>query len=386
VNNPPRILALIGSGVVFGQERANIEVLCALRDSGCEVLCLIRDEAWAECLPGALDAVGLKWRKVAYIEQRMPGRAYWFIFRNPIAFLRGNWQLLATARWFRPTHIHAFNPLFVCAFIPALAVLGRPMVYRAGDKPIRHNWVWRLIWQFVIRQTRQFVANSRYVAAELTRSGVAPDKIRVIYTHPPRRGRVAKFHPPQGSACERIRFVYIGQITPEKGVDVLVDAFGRLADEREKAWLFIAGRISDWSGDAWARALRDRAMSDAELSHRVVFLNYVEDVPGLLQYCDVHVCPSVWEEPLANVVMEAKMAGRPSIIFPSGGLPEVVTHEIDGYICPDKSARSLTAALQTYLDDPSLIPGQGIAARLSLDRLGANRFAQAWGTLYRVGP
>jgi len=40
----PRILALFGSTVLFGQERGNIEALRVLKEQGCEVLCLVREE------------------------------------------------------------------------------------------------------------------------------------------------------------------------------------------------------------------------------------------------------------------------------------------------------------------------------------------------------
>ena len=41
-----------------------------------------------------------------------------------------------------------------------------------------------------------------------------------------------------------------------------------------------------------------------------------------MRQCEVLVAPSLIEEALGLVVMEAKMAGLPSIVFPSGGLPD----------------------------------------------------------------
>lgn len=360
-----------------------MEVLCTLRDRGCKVLCLVRDEEWSTAVPAALDAVGLKWRKVAYIEQWMPGRIRWFLFRNPMTFIRANWTFLRIVREFRPTHVHAFNSIFILNFLPALMLSGVPMVYRAGDKPQRHNWFWRLVWRLIVRRTARFVANSRYIADQLISSGVAADDIRLIYSFPPRRGHLTKpFQPPDGWAVESVKFAYVGQISRDKGTDILIEAFRLVASEVARVRLFIAGRISDWWGDTWARSLRERTLADPILHDRIAFLGYIEDVPGLLQYCDVHVCPSVWDEPLANVVMEAKFARRPSIVFPSGGLPEVVSHGVDGFVCPDKTAHSLAKALQAYLDDAEMILCQGIAARASLERLGVTRFREAWRTIY----
>jgi len=382
VSNEPRILALFGGAIVFGQERGNMEALCALQDQGCEVLCLIRDEAFSKQVPSALDSVGLKWKRVAYIEQRMPGRLLWFLFRNPYAFVRANWQFLRITREFCPTHIHAFNALYVLNFLPTLALCDALLIYRAGDKPQRHNWFWKLIWSFILRRTHRFVANSCYIAEELLKSGASKEKICLIYSAPARRRQVTKFQAPKRLACNEVFFAYIGQISSEKGIDILIDAFRRVAVCYPNARLLVAGRISDWSGDSWARAVRTQALADTICRDQMSFLGYVDDIMGLLEFCDVHVCPSVWDEPLANVVMEAKVAGRPSIIFRSGGLPEVVIHGTDGYHCAEKNVESLASALRAYLDDTDMIKRHGIAAHASLSQLGVYKFPQAWRAVF----
>ena len=381
----PRILALFGSAILFGQERGNIEALAALRERGCEILCLVRNDSWNKQIPATLEARGLAWRRAAFLEQRLPGRLRWFLLRNPIAFIAGNWQFLEAVRQFRPTHIHAFNPLYVLTFLPGLLFVRTPMVYRAGDKPTLHRWFWRLVWRFVIWRTRRFVANSRFVARELTISGVPPHRIELIYSAPPRHESFGSFRLPDGfDQSGLFYFVYIGQITADKGVDVLVEAFRRITAEFTQARLLIAGRISDWPGDAWGRKLRDTVISSTDLRQRVAFLDYVEDVPGLLAVCDVHVCPSVWDEPFANVVIEAKAAGRPSIVFPSGGLREVLVHDVEGCLCPDKTVDALAEAMCRYIKDPGTAKSHGLAAQASLVRFGVPQFARAWYSIYQA--
>ena len=142
------------------------------------------------------------------------------------------------------------------------------------------------------------------------------------------------------------------------------------------------GRISEWRGDEWARDLRDSVARDPVLSSRVVFVGFVENVPALLQGRAVLVVPTLTEEPLGLVVMEAKAAGLPSVVFPSGGLPEMIEHGVDGFICRDKSAEALAEALSLYLTDPSLTLRQGTAAKASLRRLGIDEFANRWLTVY----
>lgn len=375
-----RILALFGSAVVFGQERGNIEALASLKEQGCEILCLVRDEAWSTRIPATLDERHLAWQKVPFIEQRLPGRLLWLIFRNPIAFWRANWRLWKILKEFKPTHIHAFNQLYVLNFLVALALNSTPMVFRAGDEPTTHNWLWRALWRFHLRRVDMFVANSRFVRHSLCCSGANPDRVAVIYNKPPQRpaSKSSAVSLPRNGKV----ITFIGQIGAHKGVHLLVEAFRQLAPEYQESRLLVAGLISEWSGDAWARRLRDMVMADRDIRERVIFLGYVEDIPGLLDQSDIHVAPSTFEDPAPNVVMEAKRAAKPSVVFPRGGLPELIEHNVDGLVCQEASASALVHSLRTYLSDPALIDRHGVAARASLDRLRVGEFGKRWLETY----
>jgi glycosyltransferase involved in cell wall biosynthesis len=378
----PRILALFGARVIFGAERDNIEALVSLRAQGCEVLCLVRDEPWNRAIPEALASRGLASAQVPYIDGWLPGWRLHIVLRNPIAFVVGNWRFIKIVREFGPTHIHAFNPLYILSFLAGLTLVRTPMVYRSVDRPIRHRAMWRLLWRFIIWRAQRFVAISRFIAHELELTGVKADRIEVIYGKPPARlsQTEAPVLPAFDAAMQDI--IFVGQINKHKGPDILVRAFGKVAAKWPQARLLIVGRISEWKGDEWARELRDSVAHDPNLSSRVFFVGFVEDVPSLLQGRTILVAPTLTEEPLGLVVMEAKAAGLPSVVFPSGGLPEMIEHNIDGFICREKSVEELTEALDFYLADPSIAPRQGAAAKLSLRRLGIDEFANHWLAAY----
>jgi glycosyltransferase involved in cell wall biosynthesis len=380
MNSRPRILALFGSGLLLGQERGNIEALAALQEQGCEVLCVIRDEAWSVLVPAALDARGLRYVKAPYIEHRLPGRMRYIVFRNPIAFARAQWRFLRIARDFRPTHIHAFNQVYVLNFLFGLACLKVPMIFRAGDEPTVHNAIWRMLWRFVVRRTDAFVANSEFVARSLRAHGVASDRIAVIYNLPPKR--ILQGEPQASPGDARPGVAYVGQVSEHKGVHLLVEAFRAIAARFPDARLVIAGRISDWSGDAWPQRLRDDTLGDPVIGTRVRFAGEVHDVPGLLSASTVHVAPSLFDDPSPNVVMEAKQAACPSIVFPRGGMPELVADGIEGIVCREATAHSLAGALTRYLGDRALARRHGEAALASLERLGVDRFGPRWLKVY----
>jgi glycosyltransferase involved in cell wall biosynthesis len=281
-------------------------------------------------------------------------------------------------RTFKPTHIHAFNHFLVFSFRPALMLTRTPLVYRAGDVPVRHRLIWRALWRFIVRRTTKFLAVSEFIAAKLTSAGVAADRIDVIYGIPPTRvtPRDASHSSAGIPAADPgvADIVFVGQIIGDKGPDLLIDAFRAVSQRFPVARLLIVGRVTDWEGDAWAKQLRDRVARDPAIASRVIFTGFVEDVPALLRGRTVLVAPSLIEEALGLVVLEAKQAGVPAIVFPSGGLPEMIEQGRTGWICDAKTAPALADCLARYLSNPALAAQHGAAARESLRRFGVDAF------------
>lgn len=380
--NGIRVLALFSGVVKYGAERANLEALNALREKGARVLLLVSDAPWAEAMRQDLAQHGFEMVQAPYVVPPRPDYPINPLIAFPPILARASLILLAAMRRFRPTHILAANQLAVLSVLPALTVTRTPVVYRCGDKPILHNWLYRLVWRFITHRAGAFVAVSRFIADRMREDGAPDASLHVIYSRPPARADVEPFDSAQIEPDD-FNLVYIGQVNATKGVDRLVEAFALLAPRHPQARLLIAGRVSDWVGDSWARELRDATLARPELAGRVRFLGYLEDVPGLLAHAQVAIVPTVTDEPLANVVMEAKQAGVPAVVFPSGGLPEVVEHGADGLVCADRTAEALAEALETYLSDPATARRHGQAARQSLERLQVGAFAERWTGIYR---
>lgn len=378
----PRILALFGGVVLFGQERGNIEALAALKDQGCEVLCLISDAPWNTEVPRVLDERGLDWAKVPYVSFRIRGNLTNLMVHAPIAFVRANAAAIRINRRFRATHFHSMNLTFVLNFWLMLAFFRRtPLIYRAGDQPPRSGH-WHALWRLAVSRVSRFVANSQFIKSSLEQDGVAAP-VEIIYSRPSTKRHPAEHSGPVG-LDEWFDFVFVGQMTEHKGPHLLIDAFAGLCEDFPAARLLLIGRISDWEGDLWARELRDRTLGDPKLRDRIVFAGFREDVPALLKRSGILVVPSIWDEPFPNVVIEAKEAGRPAIVFPRGGLPEMVSDGVDGFICRDTSPETLAAAMRRYLEQPELGADHGAAARRSLERFAVDRFAERWLSVYEA--
>lgn len=138
---------------------------------------------------------------------------------------------------------------------------------------------------------------------------------------------------------------YIGGLTPQKGVHVLLEAFAVLPPS---AYLHVAGDPTADS-DYYARL-------ESLAGPRVHFHGRLdrEGVWALLQKLDVVVVPSLWYETFVFVISEAFAAGVPVIASNLGVVGSRVRDGIDGLLFPPGDVAALADRLRQLHDDPAL--------------------------------
>ncbi|MFY7762013.1 glycosyltransferase [Aquidulcibacter sp.] len=185
-----------------------------------------------------------------------------------------------------------------------------------------------------------------------------------------------------------LRLIYVGQIRYEKGVSHLIEAVSILLNEGQLINLTLVGPTGGWTHDDFPDQIIKVVQANPLLSDSVQFIGYVEDVRGRFVVSDVHVAPSIFEEPFGLVVIEAKSAGIPSIVYPSGGLVELISDGVDGIVCTEKSPDALVVAIRSFLSEPGRIKEFGDSAKSSLERIGCTdaAFQDAWYALIRQTP
>jgi len=210
MSGAPRILVLFGNVPMHGQERGNIEALDALHQTGCDVLFLIREEWTRDTIQAELKRRGLQFVFVPYFDSVRHGVSLRVWWNNLKGIAGGSWQLLRQIRSFRATHIHAGSTANVLNFLPALMLTRLPLVFRAGDVPPQHHWLWRMVWRFTSWRAARFVCNSRFIQNTLDGMGIPPEKTSVIYNAPPSRGKSDGPALPQVNAVG-LTYAYMGQ-------------------------------------------------------------------------------------------------------------------------------------------------------------------------------
>ena len=146
-------------------------------------------------------------------------------------------------------------------------------------------------------------------------------------------------------------FGYIGTHIPAKGVNHLIESFGRVSGE---AKLRVWGRdrgVETAGLKALASSLPDSAGSRIEWMGEYRNQDIVADV---FNRCDAIAVPSIWAENSPLVIHEALQARVPVITADYGGMAEYVQHERNGLLFSHRDPNSLARQMQRLADDPQL--------------------------------
>jgi glycosyltransferase involved in cell wall biosynthesis len=157
----------------------------------------------------------------------------------------------------------------------------------------------------------------------------------------------------------RTTILYLGQLRPEKGVDVLIRAWSRLRLEAERAGVRLV--ITGAGPAPYEAQLRELAAGNATIEFTGAMP--VQAVPQLFHNARASVVPSIWYENLPNSLLESYASGTPVIASSVGSLAEVVTNGETGWTFPAGSEAGLAACLQRALDSTSGLDAMGIRAR-----------------------
>lgn len=180
-----------------------------------------------------------------------------------------------------------------------------------------------------------------------------------------------RFHPPDGGDAERETVRAELEAAPDQAVVLMV---GRLVAEKGYLELFRAMEGLDgarlWvvgerlesdhatSVEGEIRRIRD----DPELSRRIRFLGYRDDVDRLMRGADVFTLPS-HREGMPRSIIEAMMSGLPVVATDIRGSREEVVDEDTGYLVPVGDPLALRRRLEALVRDPSSRRAMGVAGR-----------------------
>lgn len=289
------------------------------------------------------------------------------------------------------THIHSATPGPLGLAALAIArILRLPLVgtyhtalpqyaqYLTEDASVTE-----LTWKYVLWYYDQMdlvCVPSESTAAELAHKGISPHKIRVF----PRGVDVVRFHPDKRSDClddrcgaqGAARLLYVGRISKEKNLQLLVNVFRALCQTRGDVVLVVVG-------DGPYREEMQQALRGTPS----VFTGYLEGEALASAYasCDLFVFPSTTDT-FGNVVLEAQASGIPVIVTDCGGPQENILPGQTGLAVEGNSENSLLQGIQSLLSNIERLKAMGLEARRYAESRSFDKaFDKAW-ELYKETP
>ncbi len=154
---------------------------------------------------------------------------------------------------------------------------------------------------------------------------------------------------------------FIGRLVKIKGPIDLINAFIKIRDRYPDAKLLMIGTWEHGERDLTTKDTIFKLVKENDLSGRVIFTGYREDIPELLSIMDMFVLPSYWEG-MPVSLLEAMSMELPVIGTDIRGSREEITEDC-GIIYPPGDVDALAQAIVKYLEDRETATAMGKNAR-----------------------
>ena len=300
---------------------------------------------------------------------------------------------LAYAIWAaRAFHINACDVVHIHQFSQFVPIVRRLNPHAKIVLHMHCDWVAQLDLEMIgkrLKHADAILGCSEYITGNIrARFPQYADRCITVFNG----ANLEEFHPNgrQSGASAGGRVIFVGRVSPEKGLHVLLEAFEKVVARRRDASLEIVGPefvapmefivalsddpmvrgLSRFYTENYAEYLR-RRVRGGSLEGRVAFVGALphSQLIARLHNADVFVQPSVWGEPFPLSVLEAVSAGLPVVASRIGGLSEMVMDGQTGFLAEPDNPSALAEALLRLLDDRTLARAMGLAGRQRVERM-----------------
>ncbi len=157
------------------------------------------------------------------------------------------------------------------------------------------------------------------------------------------QNQVAGFTPPDDNKV----FALVGRTQEVKGHLLLLQALKKV----EKAPIHVLFLVKDLEEFPHVLKEIEEFIEINQLKNKVTILGFQKHLGNILKLVHCGVIPSLASEVNCRVCVEFFSLGIPVIAFPTGTLPDIISHRRNGFLCKEKSIFELVKAMNWALDD-----------------------------------
>jgi glycosyltransferase involved in cell wall biosynthesis len=210
-----------------------------------------------------------------------------------------------------------------------------------------------------VNMTDRVIAPTKLIRDLLIRNGVNPRLIQL--SHYGVNTSDILSGPRSPAWPDELRIGYIGEISPHKGVDILVKAFNgltRIRNASKESTNMRPARLKIYGDEKRFPEYSAQLRKLAEESKYISFMGPFEEekVGWVLSEVDVLVVPSIWYENGPLEIYFAFASGTPVVATNLGGISEIIEHGRNGLLFRRNDFRHLTNQLLHLLIDWELLP------------------------------
>jgi glycosyltransferase involved in cell wall biosynthesis len=337
------VLVAHPSPELYGSDRVLLESVSGLVEAGWDVVVTVPETG---PLVPELEARGARVELCPALVLRkalLRPSGLWQLLRLTVGSLRHGRRLL---RRLRPDAVYV-NTVTIPLWLVSARLRRIPTLCHVHEAERSAHRAVRLVLALPVLLAGVVVANSRFSIDVLT--GSVPrlaGRTRLVLNGVPGPPQV---HPPRETLDPPVRLVYVGRLSPRKGVDVAVEALADLVADGTDAHLDLVGAVFagyEWFEDQLQETARRRGVTD-----RVHLHGFVDPVWDLVAAGDVVLVPSTVDEPFGNTAVEAVLAARPVVAGATSGLLEATAGYRSARTVRPGDPRALADAVREVVAD-----------------------------------
>lgn len=297
-----------------------------------------------------------------------------------------NYYLLQTARViekFKPDLIHVFHTAFLPPVARSLANIYKiPYIITTHGSDLyyfKEDGRWKANVRDASVRAKFITANSNFTR-EWYMDMFGHDLSKKLKTIPAGIGYKTKFNKDVSWIDKKYHFkfdkmvLFTGRLTEHKGVEYLIKAARQI-----KAEIVIAG-------DGPEKKYLEKLIFKYKLTnvHMVgYFSSRLDPINDFYLRADIYVAPSVWNEPLGLVILEAMSHKTPVVVSRKGGVSTIVKDGVNGFLIRPRSPALIAEKVNLLLNDDKLRWKMGDKAyKTVMEKFNWARIASKFYRLY----